>query len=163
MSGTRRNFNFFSRGDGAAFGLTRLAHPFARQKGQKNFLKRKVGWDVVEAGGWRFWGYRRLFLSGSEDAVRRGSAVDIRARHREARYNAPRAHFISYCRELRHCGTWRTRTCGASGGESLMAANENWTAMSTSDETRPWEARRGTRDRLRSGFRGSSMIKTYDD
>lgn len=32
----------------------------------------------------------------------RGCAVDIRARHREARYNAPRAHFISYCRELRH-------------------------------------------------------------
>lgn len=32
----------------------------------------------------------------------RGCAVDIRARHREARYNAPRDHFISYCRELRH-------------------------------------------------------------
>lgn len=96
MSGTRRNFNFFPRGDGAAFGLTRPAHPFASQKGQKNFLKREVG---REGGGSEdtddspsFGGRRR----------ERGCAVDIRARHRQARYNAPRAHFISYCRELRH-------------------------------------------------------------
>lgn len=45
--------------------------------------------------------------------------VDIRARHREARYNASRAHFISYCRELwlhRTTGL-DVRTCRASAGE----------------------------------------------
>lgn len=51
-----------------------------------------------------------LSFGGGEGEERKRVRWDIRARHREARYNAPRAHFISYCRELRH-GTAELDVC----------------------------------------------------
>jgi len=95
-------------------------------------------------------GWRRPFLRARREGGCAGREVNTRPRHREARYNAPPepAPFLI-------AGKWRERERG------LMAANENWRAMSTRECRRAVRSgTRGTRgDRLVSGFRDSSMIK----
>lgn len=134
MSGTRRNFNFSSplprptrRG---CFRLLDLPRPTPRQPSRvagvaaggkargEVFKTQSRGAGTLKRQPAEGGGSARMpaTLSWERDA---GPEADIRARHREARYNAPRAHFISYCRELPRHGNagLDVRTCRASAGE----------------------------------------------
>lgn len=66
-----------------------------------------------------------------------------------------------------NCGTGLRNltyeTCRASGRESLMAANENWTAMSTREPSLDRGKRNKGHEIAHSGFQDSPMIKAVHE
>lgn len=110
MSGTRRNFNFFfPRQRRLPFGLTQpCPNPLSlsAREGPEELFKtqsraarcrgRRVS-RISKAGS---------FFQGEKESTGGGKGNErgeyTRNIVNNARYNAPQAHFISYCRELRH-------------------------------------------------------------